>query len=50
MTPRFITVKGTAPVSSPFYIGIPQHERTMSKSEAYAFLAERTGYTPTAIR
>ena len=51
MTVKFMTVKGPESMGhEPFYIGIPQHERTMSKSEAYAFLAERTGYTPTAIR
>ena len=46
MTVKFMTVKGPESMGhEPFYIGIPQHERTMSKSEAYAFLAERTGYT-----
>jgi len=50
-TVKFITVKGQGRLSStPFYIGIPQHERTMSKSDAYDLCAERTGYTATAVR
>ena len=51
MTVKFMTVKGSENLGrTPFYIGIPQHERTMPKGEAYAFIAERTGYTATAVR
>ena len=51
MTVKFITVKGSERLGrSPFYVGIPQHERTMSKREAYEYCAERTGYKPTAVR
>ena len=35
MTPRYITVRGAGvAASSPFYVGIPQHERTMPASAA----------------
>lgn len=48
---RFITMRGNSTrTASPFYIGIPQHERIMSKREAYGHAAERTGYKATAIR
>ena len=48
---KFITVKGTSSLTAvPYYIGIVQHDRTMSKKEAYAFLEERMGYKATAIR
>ena len=50
MTPRFITVKGTAPASSPYYIGRVQHTRTMTKREAYAYLAQETGFRPAQLR
>ena len=51
MTVKFITVKGSERLGrSPFYVGIPQHERTMSKREVYDYCAERTGYNATAIR
>jgi hypothetical protein len=50
-TPKFITVKGSGSISEkPFYIGVVQHERTMSIQETYAYLAERLGYTATQIR
>ena len=36
MTVKFITVKGPDRlVRAPFYLGIPQHERTMSPGETY---------------
>ena len=48
---QFSTTKGSSRMAaSPFYVGIPQHERTMSKKETYAFLADRMGYKGTAIR
>ena len=48
---KFITTKGSsALVANPFYRGIPQHERTMSKREAYEYLAQETGFKPAAIR
>ena len=48
---KFITIRGTRALSAtPYYIGIPQHERIMSRREAYALAAERTGYKATAIR
>ena len=51
MTVKFITVKGSENLGrSPFYVGLVQHDRTMSKREVYEYLAERTGYKATAIR
>ena len=51
MTVRYTTARGANRLSSsPYYIGIVQHERTMSKKEAYAHFAEKTGYTPTQVR
>ena len=51
MTVKFITVKGSENLGhSPFYVGVVQHERTMSRRETYEYLAERTGYKATAIR
>ena len=51
MTVKFATVKGNSSLATkPFYVGIPQHERTMTKKETYDYCAERTGYKPTQIR
>ena len=51
MTARYITVRGSNTVArAPYYFGLVQHERTMSKREAYAYCAERTGFTPTQVR
>ena len=51
MTVKFATVMGNSTLASkPFYVGIPQHERTMTKKETYAYCAERTGYKPTQVR
>ena len=51
MTVKFITVKGPGGLAAePFYLGIPQHERTMPKRETYEHIAAATGYTPTAVR
>ena len=48
---QFSTAKGPDRLArSPFYIGIPQHERTMGKKESYAYLSDRIGYKGTAIR
>ena len=51
MTVKFITVKGSENLGrSPFYVGLVQHDRTMSRRETYEYLAERTGNNATAIR
>lgn len=51
MNLTFVTAKGsTRLTSTPYYIGLPRHERTMSKKETYALCAERTGYKPTAVK
>jgi hypothetical protein len=51
MTVKFITVKGSESMGrSPFYVGIPQHERTIPRREAYELIAAATGYTPTAVK
>ena len=51
MTVKFMTVKGSENLGhAPFYVGIPQHERTMSRREAYDYVALKTGYTPTAVK
>ena len=51
MTVKYITVKGSENLGrSPFYVGLVQHDRTMSRRETYEYLAERTGYKPTAVR
>ena len=48
---KFITVKGTSSLTAvPYYIGIVQHDRTMTKKETYAFLAGVLGYTEANIR
>lgn len=50
-TPKFMTVKGSGAISDkPFYVGIVQHDRTMSARETYAHLAAKLGYTATQIR
>ena len=50
-TIKFITVKGNGDLArEPFYVGIPQHERTISAREAYELCAEHTGYKATAVR
>ena len=51
MNAKFITVKGSNTLtSSPYYIAIVQHERTMSKKETYAYCAEKIGFAPTQVR
>ena len=51
MTVKYITVKGPDRLArEPFYMGIPQHDRTLSRHEFYDLVAERTGYKPTAVK
>jgi len=51
MIAKFITMKGASNIAAtPFYVGLVQHERTMSRRETYEYCAERTGYTATAVR
>ena len=51
MNAKYTTVKGSnTSARAPYYIGIVQHERTMSKKEVYAYCAEKTGFTPTQVR
>ena len=51
MTVKFMTVKGPDRLArAPFYLGIPQHERTIPRREAYELIAAATGYTPTAVK
>ena len=51
MTPRYITVKGGGiSTSAPFYIGHVQHDRAMSRREAYEYLSRQTGFRPAQLR
>ena len=51
MNVPFVTSKGSNRLTSTaYYIGLPKHERSMSKKETYALCAERTGYKPTAVK
>ena len=51
MNASYITVKGSNTIAlTPYYVGLVQHERTMSKKETYAYCAEKTGFTPTQVR
>lgn len=48
---KFITIKGATTISAtPFYVGIVQHDRTMTKKETYAHLAEALGYTEANVK
>ncbi len=48
---KFITVKGADGFgTTPFYVGMLQHERTMSTHEFYAHCADRIGYKASQIR
>ena len=50
-TEKFITIKGASTLSAvPFYIGIVQHDRTMTKRETYAHLASTLGYSEANIK
>ena len=51
MTVKFITIKGQGEIArAPFYMGIVQHERTLSAQETYELCASHTGYRATAIK
>ena len=51
MQVKYITVKGAERLGrSPFYVGVVQHDRTMSSREAYEYIAEFTGYKPASVR
>ena len=51
MQVKFITIKGQGEIArSPFYMGIVQHERTLSAQETYELCASHTGYKATAIK
>ncbi len=51
MTVKFITIKGQGDIArAPFYMGVVQHERTLSAQEAYELCASHTGYRATAVR
>ena len=51
MKVQFRAAKGSGRLTStPYYIGTPQHERTMSKKETYEYCADKTGYKPTAVK
>ena len=51
MTPRFMTVKGSGmAASAPYYIGHVQHDRAMSRREAYDHLSQQTGFKPAQLR
>ena len=51
MTPRFMTVKGAGTsASAPYYIGHVQHDRAMSRREAYEYLSQQTGFKPAQLR
>lgn len=51
MNARYVTIKGSNKLSSdPYYIGLVQYERTMTKREAYQHAALKTGFTATQVR
>ena len=51
MTVKFITIKGQGEIArAPFYMGVVQHERTLSAQETYELCANHTGYKATAIK
>ena len=51
MTPRFMTAKGAGTsASAPYYIGHVQHDRAMSRREAYEYLSQQTGFRPAQLR
>ena len=51
MTVKFITIKGQGEIArAPFYMGIVQHERTLSAQETYELCASHTGYRATAVK
>ena len=51
MQVKFITIKGQGEIArAPFYMGVVQHERTLSAQETYELCANHTGYKATAIK
>ena len=51
MTVKYVTVKGSERLGrNPFYVGLVQHDRTLSPSETYELCASHTGYKATVIR
>ena len=50
MTPKFMTAKRSGLASGqPYYIGHVQHDRAMSKREAYEYLSQKTGFRPAQL-
>ena len=50
-TEKFITIKGSSTLTTKsFYSAIVQHDRTMTKKETYAFLADALGYTEASVK
>jgi hypothetical protein len=46
-----MTVKGSGiAASAPYYIGHVQHDRAMSRREAYEYLSQQTGFKPAQLR
>jgi hypothetical protein len=46
-----MTVKGAGTsASAPYYIGHVQHDRAMSRREAYEYLSQQTGFKPAQLR
>ena len=46
-----MTVKGAGTsASAPYYIGHAQHDRAMSRREAYEYLSRQTGFRPAQLR
>ena len=47
MQVKFITTKGSERLGrSPFYVGLVQHERTMSRRETYEHCEKMSGLSP----
>jgi len=50
-TPKFATVVGkSTKAATPYYIGLIQHESTMTKKETYRHLASKTNYSEAQIK
>jgi len=50
-TPKFATIKGaTTLTTDPFYVGLVQHESSMSKKETYAHLCDKLKYSEANIK
>lgn len=49
--PKFATVKGSSTIaSSPYYVGLVQHESSMTKKETYEHLAEKLRFSQANIK